>query len=204
MHVRSKFCTEYSYELKLAFTGSPAGKPCVFPFSLADCAIVNPENPSTSFHCKSFDQTVPITYMYTCTNWKSADNTTWCSTRNYLNNTRFVSQWGFCKPGCNGEYVHQARPENLARPSFHNLWQTRIFNLQSYLYGHCHTYMPNETFSSGADGRLSAYGVVSSKEYSRRGWRLFIHSNKVTSAEVINHNKSFGNFLCQYEVNYLS
>ena len=155
------------------------GRPCSFPFVIEDCGLSNPDFPTKSFLCESFNQSNVIEYSYSCSSeW--SPNEPWCGTQTYLNNSRFVYAWGYCKPECNGQYPHKRRPENLAAPAFKNLWETRIFSLNSFLPGHCHTYTANELFKKGSDGRLSVYGVLNAKDSNHRGWKIYIHSKQVS------------------------
>ena len=155
------------------------GRPCSFPFGIKDCGISNPDMPTKSYTCESFNQSNEIEYSYSCSSWLSP-NKPWCGTQTYLNNSKFVYAWGYCKPECNGQYPHKRRPENLAAPAFKNLWKTRMFNLNSFLAGHCHTYTANEFFNEGSDGRLAVYGVFNAEDNKYRGWKIYIHSKQAS------------------------
>ena len=53
-----------------------------------------------------------------------------------------------------------------------------MFNLDNYLYGHCHTYLPNETYLAKADGHLYAYGLNTDLNFVLP-WYIFLHSKQV-------------------------
>ena len=159
-------------------SGGLVGRPCSFPFVLADCSVGNPDQPEKSFWCETFEQTYGLEYVNECTLFWSP-NAKWCATKTYANNSRYPNEWGYCSSQCKGQFPSKERPEHLAVPSSDNLWETRIFNLGSYLAGHCHTYTPNETHYVGGYGHLYAYGLKDFRDVVSIGWKIYVHSQQV-------------------------
>ena len=74
--------------------------------------------------------------------------------------------------------LNRKSPENLAMHYSSGTWETNMFNLDNYLYGHCHTYLPNETYLAKADGHLYAYGLNTDLNFVLP-WYIFLHSKQV-------------------------
>ena len=119
-----------------------------------------------------------LEYVNDCTSFWSP-NAKWCATKTFENKSRFPQEFGYCCPECKGQSPSKERPENLATLSSSNLWETRIFYLEAYLAGHCHTYTPNETYYAGGYGNLYAYGLAEFQDAISMGWKIYIHSKQV-------------------------
>ena len=119
--------------------------------------------------------------IYGPTTIQSNPNTPWCTVHTYENYSSIPQQWGYVNEDCKGQVPDKSRPEHLAAPGYESFWKTRIFYIEPYLPGYCHTYTPNETHVYGKEGHLYAFldGVKKTSSYDFRGYYIYIHSNQV-------------------------
>ena len=156
-----------------------SGQPCIFPFLRRDCRLSDPVSPTRSFYCDSFDLTNLQELHYNCT--YVDDVRPWCATRVFKNSSMVPSYYGYCSPDCDGSLPRSESSKNLASPLFAHLWQQRMFDLDPWKSGHCHTYTSTDHFTTGKQGNLYAFlgdGMETSR-LSLRGYYIYIHSAKV-------------------------
>ena len=122
-------------------SGPKAGHPCVFPFYYPDCSLVDkpPE-------CKSNAKIKRTLYN----NFADNEDTLWCSTRNYWNNSYIMGEYKCCSRNCNTE----GDSPNLASSDFENYWEDGLYSLDMYGSGHCHTYNPGFSSLAGFKGQF--------------------------------------------------
>ena len=165
---KRKFPCDTMYTTSSDYVG-----PCAFPFKLFFCEQEDPINGN----CLSFKEVVS---SYNCTLFDS--DKPWCATRVYKNRTIVDDAYAFCEPECHSEIPSKHQPEHIASPAFENLWRSRLFHLNQWDAGHCHTYSPNETFSIRAHGQFYALigdGLTKEKYNELGGYQIYLHSSKV-------------------------
>ena len=127
--------------------GGISGKPCVFPFVWPDCKDFRP-----SGICNSEGPYVPQVH----TKCIPEGNKEWCSTGHYLNNSHVTGKWGYCSPHCKKQVIST---ENIASDEFKVFWEEKFYILFVDDIGHCHTYNPGHSSSTGYDESLLHFWV---------------------------------------------
>ena len=157
------------------------GHPCTFPFIYKDCKLGDPSNVTKSYYCESFNDSIvsPLNYVPSFEDTKSP----WCAIRTFPNNTAIPGAWGYVREECKSQMPGPSRPENLASSSFESLWNSRLFYLEPWVIGHCHTYTSNDRHPNGKDGHFYAFlgDGLQKKTISLRGYQMYVHSAQVTS-----------------------
>ena len=158
-------------------TDTLAGFPCTFPFNVDDCSIPSPNNHLRSAFCNSFQEQREVKTFYKCT--EMYDSRPWCAVHVFKNRSIVPKGYAYCNKNCNGEMPSNKRPEYLASSKFDELWQERIFNLNSHGGGHCFTYNPKEKFLPGRPGNFLALLGPELEKDSLCGYNIHLHSKKV-------------------------
>ena len=158
-------------------TEALVGFPCAFPFRVNDCSIPSPVNPLQSQFCDSFQEKKEIKTFNKCT--EMYDGRPWCAVHVFKNRSLVPYGYAYCNTTCNGEMPSRERPEYLASSKFDELWQERIFNLNSYGGGHCFTYNPNEKYLPGRPGNFIARIGKGLDKDNFCGYNIHIHSKEV-------------------------
>ena len=177
-----------------------SGQPCIFPFLRRDCGVRDPVSPTRSFYCDSFDLTNSEELHYNCTYVE--DVRPWCATRVFKNSSMVPSYYGYCSPDCDGSLPRSESSKNLASPLFSHLWQQRMFDLDPWKSGHCHTYTSTDHFTTGKQGNLYAFlgdGMETSR-LSLRGYYIYIHSAEVmfTRKISVRTKTNLSYFICLF------
>ena len=156
-----------------------SGQPCVFPFTRKDCLLSDPDFPTQSYYCNSFNQTDPSEVFSNCTAYD--DVRPWCATRVFKNNSMVPFYYGYCTTNCNGQLPSRRSSKNLASPLYSKLWQKRLFDMDPWKHGHCHTYTSTKHFKTGRQGNLYAYIGDGEKinRLSLQSYYIYLHSSKV-------------------------
>ena len=174
------------------------GFPCTFPFKIDDCTIPSPKNPHRSEFCSSFQEKKEIKTFTNCTDM--SDSRPWCAVHVFKNKSMTPQGYAYCNTHCNGEMATRERPEYIAGSGFDTLWQNRIFNINSWGGGHCHTYNPNETYLPGRPGNFIARLGPGIQTDSLCGHNIHLHSKKASQQifKVLNSPRSTSNICLKW------
>ena len=156
-------------------------QPCAFPWKYLDCKTSDPANPSKSYLCNSFDDDKITPLLSGPTILNSDSKSPWCAVHIYENYSYVPNSWGYVNHDCKGQVPDNSRPEYLAGPAYESLWKSRVFYVEPYLLGYCHTYTPNETFVYGKRGHFYAFldAVKYSTTFDFKSYHIYIHSAQV-------------------------